>query len=81
MLEDMKANIVHNVCGTYCPIPISELSNQIKNMNIGDIIELIADDPGVVEDVPSWCKATGNEFLGVYEEDGEFHSFVRKLKD
>ncbi len=81
MLDDIKADIEHNVCGTYCPIPISELSNQMKNMKIGQIIELIADDPGVVEDVPAWCKATGQEFLGIYEEDGEFHAFVKKLKD
>lgn len=81
MQDDIKPNIVHNVCGTYCPIPISELSNQMKSMKIGEIIELIADDPGVVEDVPAWCKATGNEFLSIYEEDDEFHAFVKKLKD
>ncbi len=81
MLGDIKPDKEHNVCGTYCPVPISELSNQIKAMKVGDIIELIADDPGVVEDVPAWCKATGHEFLGIYEEDGEFHAFVKKTKE
>lgn len=53
----------------------------MKQMQIGQVIELIADDPGVVEDVPAWCKATGQEFLGIYEEDGEFHAFVKKVKE
>jgi TusA-related sulfurtransferase len=30
--------------------------------------------------MPAWCKRTGNEFLGLEEEDGEYHVYVRKLK-
>jgi len=78
--KEIKADLTHDVTGTYCPVPVVELSKQIKNMKEGQILELIADDPGSVKDVPAWCKSTGQEFLGYYEEDGEYHFFVRKVK-
>ncbi|MEN3033935.1 MAG: sulfurtransferase TusA family protein [Aquificaceae bacterium] len=79
-MRDLKADIVHDVTGTFCPVPVAETARIIKTMSCGQILELIADDPGVVEDIPSWCKSTGNEFLGLYQEDEQFHLFVRKLK-
>ncbi len=80
-VENIKPDVVHDVTGTYCPVPVAETAKQIKEMEIGQVLELIADDPGVVEDIPAWCKSTGQEFLGMYEEDGEYHLFVRKVKD
>ncbi len=80
-IKDIKADVVHDVVGTFCPIPISETARVMKNMKIGQILELVADDPGVVEDIPAWCKSTGQEFLGLYEEDGEYHLFIRKVKE
>ncbi|NPB07750.1 MAG: sulfurtransferase TusA family protein [Aquificae bacterium] len=80
-VKNIKADVVHDVTGTYCPVPVVETSNQIKQMKIGQVLEIIADDPGSVEDIPAWCKSTGQEFLGMYEEDGEFHFFIRKTKE
>ncbi len=80
-IKDIKADVVHDVVGTFCPIPISETARVMKDMKIGQILELVADDPGVVEDIPAWCKSTGQEFLGLYEEDGEYHLFIRKVKE
>lgn len=80
-MEDIKPDVVHDVTGTYCPVPITETANQIRQMEIGQVLELIADDPGVVEDIPAWCRSTGQEFLGMYEEEGEYHLFVKKVKE
>ncbi len=80
-LEDIKPDVVHDVTGTYCPVPIVETAKKIREMEIGQVLELIADDPGVVEDIPAWCKSTGQEFLGMYEEDEEYHLFVKKVRE
>ncbi|MFN3870611.1 MAG: sulfurtransferase TusA family protein [Aquificaceae bacterium] len=80
-LKGIKADVVHDVVGTFCPIPISETARVMKGMKMGQVLELIADDPGVVEDIPAWCRSTGQEFLGLYEEDGEYHLFVKKVKE
>ncbi|MCS7083570.1 MAG: sulfurtransferase TusA family protein [Aquificaceae bacterium] len=79
-MREIKADVVHDVTGTFCPVPVAETSRVIKGMSQGQVLELIADDPGVIEDIPSWCKSTGNEFLGMYQEDEQFHLFVRKVK-
>lgn len=80
-LENIKPDVVHDVVGTFCPVPVAETAKVIKTMQLGQILELVADDPGVVEDIPAWCRTAGQEFLGLYEEEGEYHLFVRKVRE
>jgi TusA-related sulfurtransferase len=61
-------------------MPIIKTAERIKQMKPGEILEITADDPGIKEDMPAWCKATGNEFLGVEEKDGEYKVYIRKSK-
>jgi tRNA 2-thiouridine synthesizing protein A len=65
--------------GLMCPMPIVKLAKKIKEMQSGQVLELIADDIGSKDDVPAWCHRTGNELLGV-EEDGAAFKFYIKLK-
>ena len=53
----------------------------MKELKIGQILEVIADDEGIVKDMPSWCKSTGNQFLKIEKTDDQYHVFVKKLKD
>ena len=74
-----KADIVIDCLGLQCPMPIIKTAEQIKTMQIGQVLEVIGDDPGIEEDIPSWCKTTGNRFLGIEKDDDEFHAFVEKV--
>ncbi len=76
-----KADVVLDAFGLICPMPIAKTCQAIKEMEVGQVLEVIADDEGIVDDMPNWCNTTGNEFLGVTEEDGEFHAWVRKRVD
>ncbi|MCX8125683.1 MAG: sulfurtransferase TusA family protein [Dehalococcoidia bacterium] len=38
----------------------------------------MADDVGIKEDIPNWCKQTGNEFLGIEEAGGQYRAYIRK---
>ena len=80
-LDDIKPDITHDATGTYCPIPITELAKVVKSAEKGQIIELLADDEGAIQDVPAWCEATGNEYLGYKDEDGLLIFYVRKTQD
>jgi tRNA 2-thiouridine synthesizing protein A len=51
----------------------------MREMEIGQVLEVLADDKGIKTDMPAWCESTGNEFLGIEEEDGEYRVYVRKL--
>jgi len=74
----VKADVVLDAFGLICPMPIAKTCQAIKGMEVGQVLEVIADDQGIVEDMPSWCHTTGNEFLGIAEDHGEYHAFVRK---
>lgn len=77
----MKADVTIDCVGLYCPMPIVNTTKQMKQMKVGEVLEVIADDKGIKQDMPNWAKLTGNEFLGIEEESGKFHAFVRKLKN
>jgi TusA-related sulfurtransferase len=42
------------------------------------VLKVLADDPGIKQDMPNWCKTTGNELLGIEEDKGIYKVFVRK---
>jgi TusA-related sulfurtransferase len=66
--------------GDSCPVPVIKTNAQVKRLAIGDILELMADDPASEEDMKSWAKRTGQGLLEYYQEDGIFHFFIEKLK-
>jgi TusA-related sulfurtransferase len=61
-------------------MPIIQTKARVDELEVGQVLEVIADDEGIKADMPAWCRRTGNEFLGLEEEDGEYHVYVRKLK-
>jgi tRNA 2-thiouridine synthesizing protein A len=66
--------------GLMCPMPIVQLAKKMKTMKVGDELELIANDIGSKEDVPAWCQRTGNQLVGMKEENGVFTYRIKKLK-
>lgn len=74
----MKADEVLDCVGLYCPMPIAHTARKLKEMKPGQVLEVQADDKGIKEDMPNWCKMTGNEFLGIEEDGGIYRVFVRK---
>lgn len=74
----MKADETLDCIGLYCPMPIVKTSQAIKGLKDGEVLEVISDDKGIKSDMPAWCTKTGNECLGMEEEDREIHVYVRK---
>ncbi len=67
--------------GLLCPMPIIQTAKKIKEMKRGEVLMIISSDKGIKEDMPSWCRQTGNEYLGMEEEGEIIKVFVRKNKD
>lgn len=65
---------------TFCPGPLMELIGQIKQCQIGEIIELLSSDKGSAQDIPEWVNKVGHEILSNEEIDGVWHIQVRKVK-
>lgn len=66
--------------GLLCPLPVIKISKAIKEIEIGQAIEAYASDPGVMADIPAWCRTTGNELVRIEKQDKQFHFIVKRLK-
>ncbi len=65
--------------GMYCPMPIVKLKKATKTMESGQVLRVVATDPGATRDIPAWAKKTGAEILENSEDNGEF-KFIIKVK-
>ena len=77
----MKADQSMDCMGLYCPMPIVKTAAKIKELKTGEVLEVVADDKGIKQDMPAWCKATGHEFLGMEEDGKEIKVYVKKTHD
>ncbi len=59
-----QASHVLDVVGLYCPLPIIRIAALIKGLAPGAIVEVLADDPVALEDMPRWCLTSGHQLLG-----------------
>ena len=74
----MQSDLTLDTFGLLCPIPIMKTAAQIKDMDTGQILEVLADDEQILEDMPAWCESMGHTLLEVVEEDEEYRLYVRK---
>lgn len=83
----MTHNAEHSHCadhsldasGLYCPEPVMLLHNRIRDMAIGEVLEVLATDPSTQRDIPKFCMFLGHELL-VEEADGDNYRYlIRKL--
>ena len=64
--------------GLNCPLPILRAKKTLNGMNGGEVLKIMATDPGSVKDFEAFATQTGNELLDSSEVDGEFHFLMKK---
>lgn len=74
----MQADAVLDARGLLCPMPIVKLSQKIKSMDSGQVLEVQADDKGAAVDIPAWCQKTGNIYLGSEAGSNYTSYYVKK---
>ncbi len=74
----MKFDHSLDCMGLLCPMPVVNTALKLEEMKEGEVLEIIADDKGIKKDMPAWCEATGQEYLGLEEKGNEVHVFVKK---
>ncbi len=67
-----------DVCGLNCPLPILRAKKSLIGMDSGQVLHIIATDPGAVKDFEAFSRQTGNALLGSREEDGKFYFLLQK---
>jgi tRNA 2-thiouridine synthesizing protein A len=64
--------------GLNCPLPILRAKKTLADMESGQVLHIIATDPGSVKDFEAFAKQTGNELLSSGEEGGKFTFLIKK---
>lgn len=60
-----------------CPMPVIRTQEHIRRLSAGDEFEVIATDPGALQDIPAWCRVHGHEVLSTAENDADIIIRIR----
>jgi TusA-related sulfurtransferase len=55
-----------------CPLPVIRTQDKVKQLKAGDQLEVVCTDPGVMYDIPAWCRINGHKVLETISGDGEY---------
>jgi len=79
--KPIEADITTDIIYMMCPMHLLTLQEKLKVLKVGQVLAILTDYDGALEDIPAWCVKTGNEFLGIYEDTDHYSFYVRKLKE
>ncbi len=74
----LNADLEVDARGLNCPLPILRAKKGINSLASGQVMKVVATDPGSVKDMEAFCKQTGNEMLEASQNNGEYHFNIRK---
>lgn len=60
-----------------CPLPVIRTQDKVKQLQPGDQLEVVCTDPGVMQDIPAWCRINGHKVL---ETKNEAHDYIVVLE-
>jgi TusA-related sulfurtransferase len=77
----VKPDKTLDLIGFYCPIPVFRTREESDKMRVGQVLEVLADDPAAEEDITRWAKRTGQDIISFAKsEDGKLRFLIRKKK-
>ncbi|HMK56220.1 MAG TPA: sulfurtransferase TusA family protein [Dissulfurispiraceae bacterium] len=77
-IENVRADVTADIVYMMCPMHLLKLDEMIKELEVGQVLEVLTDYDGAMEDIPQWCERTGNEFMGMNETEDFFKFYIRK---
>jgi tRNA 2-thiouridine synthesizing protein A len=66
--------------GLFCPMPIVKTREALKDLTIGQVLEMVSDDPASDADMRSWARRTGQELLETSKTGFVYRFLVRKVR-
>lgn len=80
MQTQLQADRTLDCLGLFCPMPIVKTREAMKSMAVGQVLEMLSDDPASEADMKSWAKRTGNELVAVTKDGAVYRFLVRKTR-
>ena len=79
-VQPLSADRILDCLGLFCPIPIVKTREALRAMAVGEILEMLSDDPASDADMRQWARRTGHELLEVAKSGTVYHFLVRKTR-
>jgi TusA-related sulfurtransferase len=79
LTEQKTANKL-DLRGLYCPEPVFRTKIAVDALQLGEVIEVIADDPASEEDIPRWANRVGHSILSIRKNGKDIHFLIKKVK-
>jgi len=73
-------NTLLDAKGLNCPLPILRARKSLQGLEIGDLLDIHATDPGSVKDFAAFCRATGNELVSSTQDGSVFKFTIKRVK-
>ena len=77
-MSDLKVVQTLDTSGLSCPLPVVKTKKAINGIEIGEILEMIATDPGSIPDMEAWARQTGHELMESHDDCGKFRFLIKK---
>ena len=78
MTDQREATHHLDATGLLCPEPVMLLHNKVRDMQPGDVLEVIATDPSTERDIPRFCQFLGHTLVLHEKRDDDFRDLIRK---
>lgn len=66
-----------NVRRLLCPLPVIRTQNKVNTMATNEELLVVGTDPGMLNDIPTWCRINGHQVLDTQSQAGEYHVRIR----
>ncbi|MFV1917640.1 MAG: sulfurtransferase TusA family protein [Patescibacteria group bacterium] len=80
MPETSKPKETLDCMGLYCPIPLFQTRSEIDKLEVGEVLEVLSDDPAAEEDLKRFAKRTGHEIIRFERKDDCLRFLIKKGK-
>ncbi|MFX1299167.1 MAG: sulfurtransferase TusA family protein [Promethearchaeota archaeon] len=78
--KENKPTKTIDTIGLYCPVPLFRTREALESMKIGEILEILADDPAAESDLQSFAKRTGQNLLKIEKDEDILRFLIKKIK-
>jgi len=75
-----RAHQILDCIGLYCPMPVLKTRQEMDKLALGEILEVLADDPAAEEDIKAWAKRTGQRIIELEKTQEGMRFLIQKVK-
>lgn len=79
-MADYEVAAEFDASGLRCPMPILKTKKEVQQIEVGQILKVIATDIGTKKDFPAWAERSGNEILEMVEEGDKLVWYIKRVK-